>query len=126
MNLELRRKQYGATGVFGLMGDLVTLEHAYPEGLGFRAKIPVGIYECIRGQHCLHGMSESFETFEVTGVPQHTGILFHWGNWNRDSEGCILLGEAQVGDMVTYSRRAFLKFMDLQRDSKAFKLTVFE
>lgn len=83
--------------------------------------------------HRLHGMTEDFETFEVLGVPDFqgnpvTGLLFHWGNWNKDSEGCILTGEAETssaqGMMVTASRDKFAAFMQLHEGEDTFQLTV--
>lgn len=48
-------------------------------------------------------------------VPNHTGILFHVGNYNDDSNGCILLGRVCVGSekgtMITASRMTFDRFM---------------
>lgn len=56
-------------------------------------------------------MDYDFTTFEVTNVPGHTGILFHWGNSEGDSSGCILLGEYRTGSMVFKSKKAFEHFM---------------
>src|SRR5689334_19296677 len=104
MDLILVRKKIGADGVFGELLNarndeslFVTLEHAYPSEDGFWAKIPKGEYLCKRGVHQLHS-SQPFTTFEVMDVPNRYGILIHWGNWNSDSNGCILLGI----DILTY------------------------
>jgi hypothetical protein len=81
-------------GVFGHIPELnlVTLEHAYSRGDGsFHAKVPQGRYKCVRGQHTLPN-GHKLETFEVTHVPGHTGILFHPGNKYQDSAGCFLPG----------------------------------
>ena len=89
----------------------VTLEHSY-DG---RPKLKEGTYTCQRGPHRLHGMEKDFETFEILGVLGHTGILFHWGNYNEDSEGCVLLGrvscDSPKGCMVTSSRATFARWM---------------
>lgn len=72
----------------------VTLEHAFEDADGnFAPKLPRGAtYKCVRGQHQLeHG--PRFETFEITGVAGHSGILFHVGNMTKDSDGCALVGE---------------------------------
>jgi len=135
MNLSLTRCHWDIDGIFGELhseqSHLIceTLEHAYLHGDTYFAKIPPGGYICKRSQHRLHGMQEDFETFEVMGVPGHTGLLFHWGNFNRDSEGCILLGEAikiteDKEEMLTNSRRAFASFMALQDGSDEFTLIV--
>lgn len=106
-----------------------TLEHAYQTATdGLQSKIPPGVYRCDRGDHELAGMTETFSTFEVTGVRSHTGILFHWGNYNKDSDGCILLGkdllQTPSGQMIGTSRFIFAKFMQAQKDVTFFMLTV--
>lgn len=128
MDITLKRTARSEAGAFGYIPEmhLYTLEHAYPTSdASFSAKIPAGTYVCKRSSHRLHGMTEDFVTFEVTGVPGHSGILFHWGNYNKDSEGCILLGMGKRGDdMITLSRVAFEDFMNTQQAVQQFTLTV--
>jgi hypothetical protein len=136
MDLLLTRKELCVDGVFSELTDMkgnfkfVTLEHAYQSVPGtFFPKLPDGVYICARGQHQLHSMPAPFETFEVTQVPLHVGILFHVGNYNADSEGCILLGVGMGhklggGKMIVNSRVAFANFMDLQKELDSFTLTV--
>jgi len=116
----------------GILGQLVMesgstysfLTHAYQNEDGSYSPVtPPGEYSCVRGTHqLLH--SGPFTTFEVTGVTGHTGVLFHVGNYNRDSEGCFLLGDAESGDMVTDSRDAFTKFMAELEGVDTFTLVV--
>ena len=113
----LTRKRFRDDGIFSELRDkdnnLVanTLEHSYNK----KPKIPNGVWKCVRGPHRLHGMTKDFITFEITGISGHTNLLFHWGNYNKDSEGCVLVGEnvAKAGDieMVTNSKVTFAKFM---------------
>ena len=146
MTLTRNPNEYRQDGIFSLLtandGDFQahTLEHAYlmgsleaGQGHTWIAKLAPGTYTCKRGLHRLHGMTEDFETFEVTGVPDFegnpvTGLLLHWGNWNKDSEGCILVGKAEAdsaqGHMVTGSRDEFAAFMALQDGCDTFQLTV--
>lgn len=115
--MKLTRQQFRDDGIFSQLkddgGNIVanTLEHSYNE----LPKLPNGTYTCVRGSHRLHGMTQDFQTFEVTGVPGHTGILFHVGNFNSDSDGCLLLGEAiaqsSKGQMITNSKATFYEFM---------------
>lgn len=45
----------------------------------------------------------------VENVPNFDGILIHWGNSQKDTEGCILVGET-LGpnpDWIGSSRAAF-------------------
>lgn len=128
--MKLIRTDFQADGIFGKLFDddgyqlAVTLEHAF-NGL---PKLPVGSYRCQRGLHSLHSTPTPFETFEVTDVPNHTGILFHVGNYNDDSNGCILLGRVVIGSgkgtMVTASRATFDRFMLDLGGVESFMLTV--
>ncbi len=136
MNLILKRNGFLPLGIFGDLrtetGDLlaVTLEHSYEEHIGadassetrWRPKLPAGIYTCKRGQHQLH--SGPIETFEVTGVPGHSGILIHPGNTEAASEGCILVGDSRKDMTITGSRDAFQRFLNTQEGQDQFLLTV--
>lgn len=132
MMLTLQRLQSGSDGIFGRLSgdglDLRTLEHAYDDGHGSWApKLPAGTYTCVRGEHQLAHMTQPFTTFEVTGIPGHTGILFHVGNFNRDSEGCVLLGLYSVDQhppMLIGSMQAFTKFMHALEGADTFQLSV--
>ena len=126
----LERTDFEATGIFGkILSDdneelFKTLEHAYPTNDGgYLPKIPVGKYLCVRGVHELFD-GVPFVTFEVTGVPEHTGILFHVGNTNEDSSGCILLGRDMSFDALLRSQDAFDAFMKLLEGIDSFDLTV--
>lgn len=120
--MKLTRTDYLETGIFGLLDpidghQIFTLEHAYPvvpdssiASTSYSPKVLPGTYLCVRGTHQLSN-GVPFETFEVI-VPGHTGILFHPGNTNKDSEGCILLGLSRSGDnAIAESRPAFALFM---------------
>lgn len=136
--MKLTRTDYLETGIFGFLADeyganmYCTLEHAYPivpdggsASTNYAPKLPNGIYECIRGMHQLQDMIAPFETFEITGVPGHTNILFHSGNFNSDSAGCVLLGMARIGNSeITSSKIAFQKFMEEMTGIDSFELEV--
>ena len=125
MNLHLVRKELSEEGIFGELLDetgvliAYTLEHSY----SCHPKVPVGTYECVRGMHSL-SLGSPFETFEVTGVPGHSGILFHCGNTQSDSSGCILVGSHRYGNTITESRLAFQRFIKLQEKTDSFTLVV--
>ena len=126
MNLKLVRKDCQSDGIFGeLLNEageklFVTLEHSFE----CKPKIPDGLYTCRLGKHRLHGMTEDFETFEIVRVPGHTGLLFHWGNFNHDSDGCVLIGADRIGDMITRSRESFSEFMQMLSGVDEFQLKV--
>lgn len=135
MKLTLSRKLYRSDGIFGeLLGPkreflCVTLEHAYSMKEVFYPKVPKGTYQCTRGVHRLERMESSFVTFEVMDVPGRTGILFHVGNYNDESQGCILLGKqmgnkSNGGKMIMSSHHAFTDFLRLLEGLESFELTV--
>jgi uncharacterized protein DUF5675 len=135
MNLTLKREVYGANGIFGSLFSidnsilLFTLEHAYDDGGEFVPKIPIGTYECVRGIHQLEPTSinpkpQPFSTFEITGVVGHTNLLFHTGNFNEDSAGCVLVATGRNEHMLTNSREGFERFMDAQTGCDSFELIV--
>lgn len=137
MDLTLKRLAYRPDGIFSELFDesgihvCFCLEHAYAfNGSGFLPKLPSGSYICQRGQHQLYGMPKAFETFEITGVPGHTDILFHVGNFNNDSEGCVLVGEniligpANGIQTLSHSMTTFAKLMELQLGINEFMLEV--
>jgi len=64
-----------------------TLENPFRETTKDSA-IPYGIYECERDNH------GKFQFFKVLNVPNRTAIEGHQGNYERDTDGCILVGAA--------------------------------
>lgn len=131
MDLILTRRDRREDGIFGEIcsekGEFlfITLERSY----ALKPKIKPGKYKCVRGMHRLENMTEEFETFEVKGVKGHWGILFHVGNYNEQTNGCILVGlgmgnKMGGGKMITSSKQAFKKFMDLQAGVDEFYLIV--
>lgn len=133
MDLILLRKEKGSNGVFGELLDastkdvlMRTLEHAYLKDNHFEPVLPVGDYPCVRGLHRLGHQKDPFFTFEVKDVPGHFGILFHVGNFNHDSEGCILVGMNMLSGMLCDSGNAFIKFMELQDGVTEFYLQVMD
>lgn len=133
MNLTLQRKLISEYGVFGALLDqygartCFTLEHNF----GCGPKLAAGSYTCRRGRHRLASMTQDFETFEILGVPPFqnkpvSGILFHQGNFNQDSEGCVLLGVQANSTMILQSHVAFESFLSRQAGLDQFQLTVLD
>jgi len=129
--LTLTRESHNEWGIISSLIDdsmkqhAVTLEHAFlqPDGT-YAPKIPPGTYTCILGTHQLdHGGPQ--QLYEITGVPGHSGILFHKGNYNQDSDGCVLLGKSvdMIDKCIVSSAAAFDDFMTMQA-GKPFTLTV--
>ena len=135
--------RYNKYNIDGILGDLffedddgarfcAILTHAYLQSDGkYLPKLPPGHYKCERGDHVLSPdgiRMHHLETFEVLGVAGHSGILFHPGNWQRDSKGCLLLGRdfdnSAQGTMVTRSVDTFKFFMDCLTGLDEFELEV--
>lgn len=141
MDMILSRLDFRKDGVFGVMKSMTgfqcaTLEHAFPfNGHGFVPKIAEGSYVCQRGLHTLEHHPKPFEAFEILNVPPFQGkpvtkCLIHIGNFNYDSDGCILVGEAMIVgleggiDMISDSGDTFKAFMLCQSGVNKFNLLI--
>ena len=87
--------------------------------------IPEGQYICQKYNSPTYG-----ETYKVTEVQGRSAILFHCGNDDEDTEGCILLGSSfdvwSQDVVVSSSRAAFTKFINAIGGEDKFYLTVVE
>lgn len=132
MNFTLTRNAYLGEGIFGEWKDDDTGLHTFANiehSFNCVAKLASGVYTMKRGLHELHGLALKFETFMVLNPPDFdgkpvSGILIHWGNYNRDSEGCSCIGLRRDGVMVLGSKLAFAAFMTLQKGLDTWQLTV--
>ncbi len=138
MNLILQRIGNYADGILGHLTDEnglgygCTMEHAYQavDGLDYLPKVAAGVYKCVR--HAPNRLP--YETFELQNVPDFqgkpvTGILIHIGNYNTDSDGCILVGSGLVVEssgvhMLLHSKNTFELIMDTQKGLNEFTLTI--
>lgn len=91
----------GRLDIPGLPFPLWTLEDA-------KEYIPAGEYQC-----GLHGWgSEPVKikrVWEVLNVPGRSAILFHAGNTDEDTRGCILVGMGVMQGKLVSSADAILK-----------------
>ncbi|HKV74593.1 MAG TPA: DUF5675 family protein [Gemmatimonadales bacterium] len=69
--------------------------------------IPAGHYDLQRR----YSNSHHCEVFEIMAVPDRTDVEIHWGNWIKDTLGCVLVGLGRKNDMITDSKAAFDRFM---------------
>ena len=89
--IRLEKSDQGTFGVLKLDGAVfcVTLEPEDRNNAANVSCIPEGEYLARRVNSPRFG-----ETFEITGVPDRSHILFHAGNVEGDTHGCVLLGRS--------------------------------
>jgi hypothetical protein len=54
----------------------------------------------------------------LLNVPAFDGILIHVGNTDRDTDGCILVGENKAIGKVLNSRETFLRLYAKMQEAK--------
>lgn len=85
-------------------------------------RIPEGHYDCVP-----YSGKKFQNVYLVEGVPGRSAILIHWGNFEKDTDGCILVGLGSgilSGDpAVMHSKKAFDYLRTLVGD-ESFMLTV--
>ncbi|MGE4520642.1 MAG: DUF5675 family protein [Desulfobacteraceae bacterium] len=128
--VELIRLEESDQGTFGVLKIdkemfCLTLEQDDEENMVNESSIPAQQYICRRVDSDKYG-----DTFEVTGVPGRSHILFHSGNFVENTKGCILLG-SEFGQIngkraVLSSGRAFYRFMAELEKEDSFHLTIKE
>ena len=119
--IRVERSEDGLIGVLTIDGkaDCWTMQ---PDERDSHFSVPVGNYLCKR----FHGKKWQ-DTFEII-VAGHSALLFHIGNREDDSEGCLLLGE-EVGELngkraVLASGKAFMEFMKKMGSDQEFNLVI--
>lgn len=102
----------------------VTLELPWLNNARRISCIPEGDYTCKR-----HLSPKFGQTYHVTNVANRDAILIHHGNYNRDTLGCILVGN-QHKDLnkdglldVANSKATMSELLDII-GNKQFKLTI--
>jgi hypothetical protein len=100
---------------------LATLENPWLDNEPYISCIPHGPYECQRVDSPRFG-----NTFKILNVLNRTEILFHWGNFEKDTLGCILLGMYSLPekDMIANSRKAFGHFIKHTSDVDSLTLEI--
>lgn len=83
--------------------------------------IPKGRYEVIVN------FSNRFQQLMplLLNVPNFEGVRIHWGNYSKDTEGCILVGSSKSVNMVGNSRAQYTKLMaELKKATKTEKIFI--
>lgn len=109
---------------YGIIYKAVTLELPWLENQRNISCIPYGNY-LVKPR-----FSEKYEWhYEIQDVPDRSLILFHWGNYKKDTKGCILVGDNFVdidgdGHIDVTDSRAKFKEMVMLIGQKDFRLEI--
>ena len=89
------------------------------------SSIPAQQYLCKR-----YSSTRYPNTFQIMNVPNRTKVLFHAGNFIKDTEGCVLLarkfGVLKHTRGVLNSGETFKQFMEIMDGVDTFHLTIKE
>ena len=130
MNITLKRISANLDATFGvLIKDntpfAVTLERPWLDNQPNISCIPLGNYQCKRLVSPKFG-----RTYEVIGVSGREHILFHAGNTEKDTHGCILIAEeyGQINGKgaVLDSKKGFNEFLSIVQGLDEFQLNITE
>lgn len=102
-------------GVF----EAYTLERPYTDG-SVGGAIPPGRFPIVvqPSPHFIEvGMTDSWvaryaRLMPHIIIPGRTLIMVHWGDFVRDTEGCVLVGQQRGVDVIGSSRSAFAQLYD--------------
>lgn len=122
--LRILRTSKSTAGIFGVMFDgndeefAVCLQTDEPF-------LPDGDYTC-KKRHYEHG---NYDTFEILWPDSgHSLILFHKGNFKKDSKLCILIGESferiEGERAIAQSEHGFNEFWKKYQEFDTFKLSI--
>ncbi|EEO9405302.1 hypothetical protein HWT60_001461 [Campylobacter coli] len=148
MKIKIIRRYTGKTCVIGkfkvfndddkLLFECFSLEED-KEGLesGKDLRIPEGIYDLKRHspsrfENTLRSITKKDDDTMINvfndEVPASRAILIHWGNTDKDTQGCILLGltKDNNNESIGQSRQACKEFYDLmyKQDLSKIKLEI--
>lgn len=135
--LTLQRLAESPDGTLGRILELglCTLEEEAADPLG-HPRVPAGSYTCERDYY----HRGDYETFEIKDVEGRSRILFHIGNTEEDTAGCVLVGlehgvlavrdeETKVHrtkTAVLRSTEGFRRFMRALDGEDSFRLAIYD
>lgn len=125
MEILIKRKYKGDTYTIGdlfvngrficnTIEDKVRILNEYEDKVYGETAIPEGIY------HVKLTYSPKFKKVlpEILNVQFFKGIRIHAGNSEKDSEGCIIVGENKVKGKVVNSRKTLEKLMNILKNAQ--------
>lgn len=109
MKLTLTRKIFTAESTIGELAidgkhECLSLEDPIRDAKikGVTA-VPAGTYAVVLGKSPKFGRIMP----QLRDVPGFKGILIHWGNTAKDTEGCILVGQSEAKNFIGSSIATF-------------------
>lgn len=127
MKLLLERKWLSATCTIGTLSVdgkffCYTLEDVVRTGakVAGQTAIPEGTYTVIIDNSARFKRKMP----HVLNVPNFEGIRIHSGNTDKDTEGCILVGDAKHDDRISNSRAAFNRLFPLLQKADSISITI--
>ena len=118
--VKIDRTWYSGKSTIGKMYvdgkfECYTLEDPVrPAKIDGETAIPAGVYEVVIN----HSPKYKRQMPRLKDVPGFTGILIHWGNYPKDTMGCLLVGETRDVDYVGRSKKAFNALFKKLKDAK--------
>ena len=105
-----REDRYGTHGVLIYGGRYIcfTLELPWADNKRQVSCIPKGKYKCVA-----HNGPKYKGVWRLEAVPDRDDVLIHWGNWMKNTRGCILVGLQAIKEGVAQSLAA----IDMLRDT---------
>lgn len=123
--IRLEESEQGTIGILKIDKEVFcfSLEPADRLNKPNESCIPIQQYMCRRVLSPRFG-----ETFMITDVPNRTNVLFHKGNTEDNTLGCVLLGQT-VGKLkgqraILNSGKSFDSFMIAMAGAQTFHLTI--
>ena len=128
---RLKYDEFQTQGIFNLYNDEIdllfacnTLELPWDANKRESSCIPKGQYKVSPRLSDRYG-----DHFILEAVPNRTEILIHWGNYHRDTLGCILIGAGftdmdRDGSLDVTASRSSLRALNAHSNRKSFLLKI--
>ena len=107
-----------------ILFDCASLQLGWKNNQRRISHIPEGVYDVVRHQSPKFG-----DCFLIKDVKDRDHVLFHTGNFYRDTLGCILVGEYKGTDIdgdglkdIVNSKQTFNKFKEICGDGFTLQL----
>ena len=114
MKLKLIRDEESENATIGrLFADdhflAFTLENEWKDNEQRKSCIPDGTYEVYTKTYGRYYKSFGRPIPILRDVPNRSEILIHWGNYPKDTLGCILVGDSKGEEAVWNSKKTYRK-----------------